>query len=243
MALTSNERGLKKIGHLTELSLPSKSRFSLAICFVLFSCNAIAGGHFDVDDAATLDPGQCQYELWNTRSTGTTKNFLHLGPACRVGPVEAGLNYDRFSDAQGRFNLLGPQIKWMFLGSSESFLSAAVSVSASGDTSRSGKWSREIVFPVSVMIKKDLLIHANAGYDWAVFSGTRTGRLGAQVEWAMNDSFSLIAERNRAFDSLTNRVGVRYNLTPLISIDASAAHSNGPLKNTFVIGINHEFSR
>lgn len=223
--------------------MPSYSRFFSAICFVLFSCHANAGGHFDVDDAATLDPGQCQYELWNTRSTGTAKNFLHLGPACRLGPVEAGINYDRFADSSGRFNLLGPQVKWMFLGSSESFVSASVSVSASADTSRSGKWAKQLVFPVSFLVQKDLLIHANGGYDWAIFSGSRTSRLGAQVEWAINDRYSFIAERNRAFDAWTTRAGVRYSVTPLISVDASVAHSSSSLKNTFVIGINHEFSR
>ena len=28
-----------------------------------------AAGHFDIDDAGTLDPGQCQYEVWVGRGS------------------------------------------------------------------------------------------------------------------------------------------------------------------------------
>jgi hypothetical protein len=54
---------------------------------------------------------------------------------------------------------------------------------------------------------------------------------------------SLIAERNRAFGLWTSRAGVRLSLTPLISIDVSAARTGPEGVRSFVIGLNHEFSR
>ena len=54
-----------------------------------------AGGHFDVDDAAMVEPGRCQVETWWLRAPAAVTTLLHLGPACRVGPLELGLNLDR----------------------------------------------------------------------------------------------------------------------------------------------------
>jgi len=74
----------------------------------LFAVNARAGGHFDVDDAFTLDPGQCQNETWYGRFGTEPVTDFHLGPACRVGPVELSANFDRYSvpDLHGRVVIL-----------------------------------------------------------------------------------------------------------------------------------------
>ena len=53
-----------------------------------------AGGHFAVDDAAILDVGTCGVEAWWERAD-PAGSLLHLGPACRVGPVELAINADR----------------------------------------------------------------------------------------------------------------------------------------------------
>ncbi|WP_269758539.1 hypothetical protein [Variovorax sp. E3] len=80
------------------------------------SLGAQAAGHFDVDDAGTLDPGQCQYETWWGRTGTEPVTGFHFGPACRVGPVELGLNFDRTSVAGVHSVTGGPQVKWNFLG-------------------------------------------------------------------------------------------------------------------------------
>ena len=54
-----------------------------------------AGGHHAVDDAALLEPGQCQVETWFDHELGGERRLLHVGPGCRVGAVEFGLNFDR----------------------------------------------------------------------------------------------------------------------------------------------------
>ena len=211
----------------------------------LAAASAQAGGHFDVDDAGTLDPGQCQYELWRTRVRSEDTTLWHLGPACRVGPVELGLNIDRTSVAGDTVHVLGPQLKWTFFGRDpEARWSAAVSMGTFSQLPRrGGRTGGQFVVPVTWRATDSLQIHANLGADWAIGSGARTGRGGLAGEWALNDTVSLIAERNRAFGLWTSRVGARFSITPLISIDLSGARTGPTGARSFVVGLNHEFGR
>ena len=79
--------------------------------------------------------------------------------------------------------------------------------------------------------------------DWLPVDGVRTRRGGIAGEWAIDERLSLIVERNRAAGFWTSRAGVRFNLTPLINLDASASRTNPGGIRSFVIGLNHEFSR
>ncbi|HEX3139936.1 MAG TPA: hypothetical protein VHQ87_07770, partial [Rhizobacter sp.] len=98
---------------------------------VLLATQARAGGHFDVDDAGVLEPGECQNEIWGGHTTVKTVNFLHIGPSCRAGPVELGLNYDGLRATENRFDLVGPQLKWGFYGQEPgAVIAAALAFSA-----------------------------------------------------------------------------------------------------------------
>ncbi|VTU35893.1 hypothetical protein [Variovorax sp. PBL-E5] len=214
------------------------------LLLALTAATARAGGHFDVDDAGTLDPGQCQYEVWAGRTGIEPLRVFHLGPACRVGPVELGLNVDRYSGPDGRIATFGPQLKWTFLGvGADDRLSAAVSASTTWDLTRGGRAGGQFVVPVSWRALDSLWVHVNLGADWATGTGARTGRGGLAGEWAMNDRVSLIVERSRAFEIWTTRAGLRFSLTPLISIDVSASRTGPQGVRGFVIGLNHEFKR
>ncbi|RZI71889.1 MAG: hypothetical protein EOP80_14415 [Variovorax sp.] len=207
-----------------------------------------AGGHFDVDDAGTLEPGQCQYEAWGSRvGRDPAARGLHLGPACRVGPVEVGLGIDRVATRGERtVTYAGPQLKWTFHGQgADDRLSAALSASATFDVTRGGRAGGQFVIPLTWRALDSLQLHANLGADWAPGTGARTRRGGVQAEWALNETVSLIAERNRAYDLWTSRIGARFSLTPLISLDVSAARTGRgeQRQRGFVIGLNHEFSR
>lgn len=210
-----------------------------------FNGRAVAGGHFDIDDAGTLDPGQCQYETWYGRAGAEPANVFHVGPACRVGPVEVGLNLDRFRVAgEPHAVAVGPQLKWTWFGAAaDASLSAAVSAGATWDRTHRGKPGRQLVFPVSWRPLDNLQVHANIGADWAPVSGTRTGRGGLATEWALHEQLSLLAERHRSFGAWTTRVGARVSVTPLASIDLSASRTGAAQTRGFYIGINHEFSR
>ena len=213
---------------------------------LLAAGSAVAGGHFDVDDAGTLDPGQCQYEVWAGRTGGPEPvRFQHLGPACRVGPFELGLNIDRAAmDGSRSAAFLGPQLKWTFFGTAaDAPLSAALSAGAVFDVTNGGRSGGQLVVPVSWQALPGVMVNANLGSDWAAGTGARSGRGGMGVEWVVGDGTSLIAERNRAFALWTTRVGVRFSLTPLISIDVSAARTGPDGLRSVVVGLNHEFSR
>lgn len=207
------------------------------------SPGARAAGHFDVDDASTLDPGQCQYETWWSRTGTEPVTGFHLGPACRVGPVELGLNFDRTS-VQGVHSVTGgPQVKWNFYGqAADAPFSAAVSASIVSDLRRGGRMGGQFVVPMTWRPASSLQVHVNLGADWALGTGLRTPRGGAGVEWALNDTVSLIAERNRAAGVWTSRIGGRFSLTPLISVDVSASRTGPQGVRGFAIGLNHEFT-
>jgi hypothetical protein len=204
---------------------------------------AQAAGHFDVDDAGTLDPGQCQYETWWERSGVEPVDGFHFGPTCRVGPVELGLNFDRFSALGQLSTAIGPQLKWTFFGqAADAPLSAALSAGLVFDTTHGGRAGGQAVVPVTWQASNSLQIHVNLGADWTAGSGARTPRGGLAGEWALNDALSLIAERDRAFGAWTSRVGARFSFTPLISLDLSASRTGPAGVRGFAIGLNHAFS-
>ncbi len=209
-----------------------------------FGGNTMASGHFDVDDAYLLDPGQCQYETWFSRTRVEPAQNFHFGPACRIGPVEVGLAFDRgSSEGSPRGSNLGPQVKWAFLGGSEAPFSAALAWSATYNLSTHGRPGRQLLLPVTWRAAENLRVHVNLGADWSTVESVHTSRRGAAVEWALDERLSLIAERNRANRLWTSRLGARFNLTQLVSVDISAARSNPGGARMFVIGLNQEFSR
>jgi hypothetical protein len=234
---------MKKNRRKTTIRRPQPLWLLAGAC-LLASSGARAAGHFDVDDAGTLDAGQCQYETWWGRTGPEPVTGLHIGPSCRLGPVELGLNLDRFS-AQGVHSVVaGPQLKWNFFGpAADAPLSAALSAGAMFDLTRGGRAGGQFVLPVTWRPNGSLQIHANLGADWATGTGARTSRGGLAAEWALDDKVSLIAERNRASGVWTSRIGGRFSLTPLLSVDVSASRTGPQGVRGFVVGLNHEFGR
>ncbi|MEJ7687153.1 MAG: hypothetical protein WKG52_09270 [Variovorax sp.] len=225
-------------------NFPGRAAMAVAVA-VFAGSQATAGGHFDVDDAYLLDPGQCQYETWLSRTRVEPARNFHFGPACRLGPFEVGIAFDRSSTGQSAAESnLGPQIKWAFFGGSEAPFSAAVAWSTTRNFSTHGKPGRQLLLPLTWRGAENLRVHANLGADWSTGDSVRTSRRGAAVEWALlDDRLSLIAERNRAHGLWTSRLGARLHLTPLVSLDISAARSSPDGARMFVVGLNQEFSR
>lgn len=216
-----------------------------ALCLLgVLAAPAHAAGHFDIDDAGTLDPGQCQYEVWAGRFGTAPVTDYHLGPACRVGPVELGFNIDRASVPGEHAYGAGPQLKWTFIGQEDDArLSAALFFSAAWDVTHGGRAGAQFVVPLTWQALDSLYVNVNLGYDWTPGSGERTGRGGLQGAWAFNDKLWLIAERFRAVDAWTTRAGVRINLTPTLSVDLSAARSGPDRVRGYAIGLNQVFQR
>ncbi|MDM0020749.1 hypothetical protein [Variovorax saccharolyticus] len=220
------------------------ARRILAPLLGTLALQAQAAGHFDIDDAGTLDPGQCQYEVWGGRFGAAPVTDYHLGPACRVGPVELGFNIDRALVPGERAWGAGPQLKWTFMGQQEDArLSAALFFSAVWDVTHGGRAGGQFVVPVTWRALDSLYVNLNLGYDWTPGSGERTGRGGQQGAWEVNDKLWLVFERFRAVDVWTSRAGLRFNLTPTLSVDLSAARSGPDRVRGYAIGLNQVFER
>ena len=216
-------------------------------CSLFIAAAAGAAGHFDVDDAGTLDAGQCLVEAWAGRLRGPGDlNFQHAGGACAAGAVELGFNIDRaVAPGAGSAVFVGPQIKWNFWGREPAATwSAAAALSASVDLRHGGRPGGQFLLPLSWRASDRVNVLVNVGTDWATGTGAATVRRGAALEWTLAEHFALIAERNRAFDLWTSRLGARIAVGPLTTIELSASRSgraaDGRLRGV-VIGLNREF--
>jgi hypothetical protein len=200
-----------------------------------------AGGHFDVDDATLLVPGRCQYEAWWVRAPAVNLNVWHLGPGCRVGPIELALNIDRASTSTDRRDALGPQIKWAtdpLLGNVSVGLVASAALSAT----RGGKPSLTLYAPLTWNISEAMALNVNFGLDRNADAG-RARRQGVSGEWALNEHVTLLAERAEFGGEWVSRLGARFALSETLSIDASAARTGPQALRAFAIGLNQEFGR
>ncbi len=202
-----------------------------------------AGGHFDVDDAAVLEPGHCQYETWLLRapSGAASTTLFHLGPGCRVGPIELGFNVDRFSYPSSARSTLGPQLKWV-ADALAGALSAGIAWSAAYDPDRHGRPAHTLYLPLTWTVNEKVALNTNLGADWD-FAGVRTRRIGVSGEWVAHEKLTVIGERVQLSGEWTSRLGARFALSDAISIDLSAARVGPRATRVYVIGLNHDFAR
>ena len=183
-----------------------------------------AGGHHEVDDAVILDPRQCQVETWADWETGGDRELLHLGPGCRVGPVELTLNIDR-TRAPGApsATVLGPQLKWA--RSIGERTSVGVVLSASWQDQGPDFVGGVAVVPLTWRADDALLVHINVGRDFRR-GEPNPARAGAALEWSPSTAWSFVAERFREGKENLWRAGGRWTIGPSLSIDLSRASGN-----------------
>lgn len=185
------------------------------------ACHA-AGGHHAVDDATILDPGQCQLETW-VDSDAKGHGAWHLGPACRTGAWELGLNLDGArwpGDATSR--MAGVQGKWVKPLSDR--LAVGVVLSANWQDGRYK--GAPIVFPLTWQATPQLAVHVNAGRDLPR-EGHGRGLGGVAAEWAASQAWSFVAERFDDAFGRAARLGMRWQPTAALSVDLSRARAMG----------------
>ena len=200
-----------------------------------------AGGHHAVDDAAILEPGTCQVEVWVDRASGGRGTLLHGGPACRVGAVELSLNLDRFqADGAGAVSAGGPQLKWA--RELAPALSAGIVLSAGLRDHAPNFIGGSVVVPVTWQVGESLRIHVNAGRDF-LRGGPDLSRSGAAVEWMATSSWSLVAERFREVRLDFWRAGIRYAPHSDISVDLSRAEGLAGAPARWAVGLTVAFQR
>lgn len=161
-----------------------------------------AGGHFDVDDAVIVDPGRCQGEIWLNRAAGIPPTSFHLGPNCRVGALELGLNCDRVSTLIEQRGTLGPQVKYVVdpvFGPLSLPVSVGIAWIAAVDLKRGGRPAHTVYLPMTWVASERLALDANLGADWVV-DGARSRRTGVSAEFVAHEKLTLVADRRtRAF--------------------------------------------
>jgi len=200
-----------------------------------------AGGHFDVDDATMLAPGHCQVETWLIAGRSPALHVAHLGPACNFAGVEWGFNADRIRLDDLRADAWGPQAKWVTeLVDKRLAMGGVLAL-----TWRDGGPDRPLVtayVPVTAWFgaNQQLQVNLNLGADHdAQFGHFRRWGLGA--DWSATDRLTLTAERREALGQRLTRVGARWALTPLVSVDASIARAGET--RVYALGLNWEWER
>lgn len=159
-------------------------RSPVALAWIVCTAAAhAAGGHFDVDDAGVAEPGHCQYETWLTRAPSPSATLFRLGPACRVGPVELGLNFDRVATAADTRSALGAQLKWSAADPLLGTLGAGAVWSIAHDLKHGGRPTHVLYLPFTWTVSDRLAVNANLGADWDV-AGARTRRIGVSASRA-----------------------------------------------------------
>lgn len=208
---------------------------ALLLCGVLASAPAFcAGGHHAVDDAATLDRGQCQFETWADRY-GPGHGAWHAGSACRVGAWEVGVNVDDTRLGGGPASrVVGPQVKWAT--SIAAGWSAGVVLSAGW---QAGRYQDTAALALLTWQPAPAWrLHANLGRDIPREGSGRTLG-GVAAEWSAGEALGFVAERFNDGIGRGARVGARWQLTPGISLDLSRAHAFRDARgNWWTLGAN-----
>ena len=204
-----------------------------------------AGGHHSVDDAAILDAGQCQIETWTDRHADSAQGLLHIGPACRVGAVELGLNLEREHSGEGRTVRVGPQVKWAFDINDRLSVGVLATVgwqSAAHETALRFA-SSSVVVPVTWQIDESWRAHVNLGRDFRRAQPS-TSHSGAAIEWSALPSVSFVAERFREGGGSAWRAGVRWMPMQALSIDLSRARGlRADAPAWWTLGLTWAFAR
>jgi len=206
------------------------------------SASHAAGGHHAVDDAALLEPGRCQIETWHDHGLGTGRSLLHLGPACRVGAVELGVDVNRVRAAgSGTTTVTGAQVKWARAINAD--WSAGVVFGVAGHDGAPQFLGSALVVPVTWKASETLLAHANIGRDFR-HGQSDSRRTGIALEWTALATASFVAERFDEGGASFWRAGARWAITPALDFDISRASGLGHAGSAWwTVGLTWVFSR
>ena len=178
-----------------------------------------AGGQFAVDDAAVLDKGRCQVEIWGDSEHRAPTRVTHLGPSCRAGPVELGLNIDRLPNADAdSTTLAGVQAKWA------TALTDRLSVGAVAAAARDATHGRDTVTtvyaPVTFKASNAVALNVNLGWDFFQHLSTQQ-HSGVSIDWAPVKPLTFTAERFRQNGNDAARVGVHWDACSWFAVETS----------------------
>jgi hypothetical protein len=218
-----------------------REALTASIACLLASSAQAAGGHHSVDDAAILDPGRCLLETWFDHAESSAARLWHVGPACRVGAVELGLNFDAIRTSVGeRTNVGGGQVKSARALTEK--ISIGAVVAAAWQDHSPHRIGTSVVFPLTWQATETLQVHVNAGRDF-LHNAPNADHGGVAAEWSPSQQWSFVAERFRELHTDRWRLGARRALSTNVSIDLSRAQGLGKAPSSWTAGINWVFDR
>lgn len=199
-----------------------------------------AGGHHAVDDAAILDPGQCQVELWAEQAS--RRELQHVGPACRVASLELGLSVERSSlEGASSTGSGGAQVKWAADVQPGLALGVVWSAGWQGEAARFT--GHTLLLPMSWSPREDLDLHVNVGRELRPHAAA-VERLGAAVEWKLSAHWQTLLEWWRDGAGSQARIGGRYAVSEGVSVDLSRAESlRSGRAGWWTLGLNWVWAR
>ena len=215
---------------------------AFAIASLVLACTGAfaAGGHHAVDDALLVEPGQCQLETWADAWRGGHASW-HLGPACRVGAWELGVNVDRIGlPGEPVQRTIAPQGKWGTSLAPDVFAGIVLTATWQG-----GRYAgAQVLVPVTWQAAPPLAVHLNAGRDMPRQGAGRTVA-GAAVEWTPPTApWSFVMERFNDAIGRAARLGARWQPDASFSIDVSHAKAFGDLRGRWwTVGATWVFDR
>jgi len=211
---------------------------TLALLMALFGMAMrahAAGGHHAVDDADILEPGQCQVETWVDRELGGARSLLQVGPACRIGPIEIGINLNRaWAAGAGSNTGYGPQIKWA--GALTDDLRAGVVLSAAWRGRSANYVASTLIVPLTWKPVDPVLVHVNVGRDFRK-DQTDSERAGAAIEWMPLPAWAFVAERFREGGANYWRAGARWTIATSLNVDLSHARGLAGAPSLWTLGV------
>ena len=194
-----------------------------------------------IDDSEVETPGDCHLEVWVT-DTSVDTSHVNAGLGCTpeaVPMLELGVFASHNSLPGSDETLVGLTPK-VTLRPAEAGLGVAVAGSLGYGIDRSRLETASLIGAVTVPATESLNINLNAGWVW-----TEAGRgselfLGAQAEWAVTPSFTLMAEGfTRNHDKAGGQAGVRW--TPSggrVDLDLLAArYGDGATPTSVTVGL------
>ncbi|MFX1682252.1 hypothetical protein PV762_23800 [Mitsuaria sp. CC2] len=202
-----------------------------------------AGGHHAVDDAATVDPGQCNLELWAEHSNLDRRQRQHAGLGCNLLGAEAGINADReTSRSASSLHLHGVQLKWATALQPQLAIGVVAGLGWQDQTPRS---QQSLLVPVTWTPREDLAFHLNLGRSRLKGGDARTQR-GIAAEWQMSPGWQTLAEYFHDGERPLSRLGLRRTLSDQLTVDVSYARAGAvrtPKEGWWTIGANWTFGQ
>jgi len=194
-----------------------------------------------IDDSEVETPGDCHLETW---VTDTSVDTLHLnaGLGCTpeaVPTLELGVFAGHTSVPGSDETVIGVTPK-LTLRPAETGLGIAVAGSLGYGIDRSRLETASLIGAITVPATESLNINVNAGWVWTKAGVGSELFVGAQAEWAVTPSFTVVAEGfTRNHDKAGGQAGVRW--TPggrWVDFDLLAArYGDGATPTSVTVGL------